>query len=508
MSSQIILRGSHREHPAGSIPVGTPAPDQLLRVTIVLRRRETAPESASHDTHFSHHELASKFGADSSDVALVEKFAHEHGLSVDKVNMATRTATLSGKTENIAKAFGANFELRQLGNRTLRTRSGELAIPAYLNSAVIAVLGLDERPVAVTNRQFRANAAFSGYTPGQVAELYNFPTNTGKNQTIGIIELGGGFNSSDLSTYWSKIGVNEVSVTAVSVDGTNNSPIGDPDSADGEVVLDIEVAGGVAPDAQIAVYFSPNTDQGFLDAINTAIHDTVNRPSVISISWGAAEDQWTSQAMDAFNAAFHDAALLGISVCAASGDNGSSDGDTDGRTHVDFPASSPWVLACGGTRLTSARGAIKSETVWNDGADGGATGGGVSSHFSKPAYQKSIAVPKPWGTANRTGRGVPDVAGVADPETGYSIIVDGQEGVIGGTSSVAPLWAGLIALLNEELGKNAGWLHRKLYGVLAENKALNDITTGNNGAFNAGPGWDPCTGLGSPNGKAILALLK
>jgi kumamolisin len=210
--------------------------------------------------------------------------------------------------------------------------------------------------------------------------------------------------------------------------------------------------------------------------------------------------------MNAFNAAFHDAALLGISVCAASGDDGSSDGDTDGRAHVDFPASSPWVLACGGTKLVGTNGVIKSETVWNDGGDTGATGGGVSSHFSKPKYQRNIAVPKPWGTVNKDGRGVPDVAGVADPQTGYNIIVDGQEGVVGGTSSVAPLWAGLIALLNESLGKNVGWLHSRLYG--SGEKAFNDITSGSNGAFSAGPGWDCCTGLGSPKGKTLLELLK
>src|SRR5581483_6765925 len=268
------------------------------------------------------------------------------------------------------------------------------------------------------------------------------------------IELGGGFRSSDLQKYWKQIGLSNVSVTAVSVDGAQNAPVGDPNSADAEVVLDIEVAGGVAPGAKIAVYFAPNTDQGFLDAINAAVHDSVRKPSVISISWGAAESEWTAQAMDAFNAAFHDAALLGVTVCTASGDDGSSDGESDGHDHVDFPASSPWVLGCGGTTLVAKNGKISSETVWNGGRNGGATGGGVSSHFSKPSYQANINVPAPKGTANSNGRGVPDVAGVADPNTGYSILVDGELGVIGGTSAVAPLWAGLVALLNQQLGKN------------------------------------------------------
>jgi len=269
------------------------------------------------------------------------------------------------------------------------------------------------------------------------------------------------------------------------------------------VALDIEVVGAVAPEARIAVYFGPNTQQGFYDAISAAVHDRVRMPSVISISWGGPEDTWAGATINAFQALFHDAALLGISVCVAAGDNGSSDGEMDGGNHVDFPASSSWVLSCGGTRLTS-----NSETVWNDGENGGATGGGVSSHFSKPAYQAHISVPTPAETANPTGRGVPDVAGNADPASGYVVIVDGQEGVIGGTSAVAPLWAGLIALLNQELGKPVGWLHPKLYGVLSQHKALRDITAGNNGAYQAAAGWDPCTGLGTPNGQAILALLR
>jgi kumamolisin len=296
-------------------------------------------------------------------------------------------------------------------------------------------------------------------------------------------------------------------VTAIGVDGATNSPTGDPDSADGEVTLDIQVAGAVAPASRIAVYFAPNTDQGFYDAISAAIHDKARKPSVISISWGMPEDRWTPQAMNAYNALFHDAAMLGISVCAASGDGGSSDGETDGADYADFPASSPWVLGCGGTSLTLSDGKIASEIVWNSSIDGGASGGGVSEHFSKPAYQASAKVPVPVAS-NPTGRGVPDVAGNADPATGYVVLIGGQQGVVGGTSAVAPLWAGLIALLNERMGKRVGWLHPKLYGKLAPGKALHDITVGNNGDYYASVGWDPCTGLGTPNGAAILQLLR
>jgi kumamolisin len=508
MSSQVLLSGSHREHPVDSIFVGEPALDEIIQVTLVLKHRNP-PEPDSLNGHLSSEELAHLHGAHAADIQALEAFASQHHLCVAGIHPAARSVVLTGPMSTMAAAFGTTLELRQVEGKVLRTRQGPLYIPDSLQDRVIAVLGFDQRPVAGTRHRFQPRASgYVSYTPPQVAQAYAFPANTGLDQTIALIELGGGFYNSDLRTYWGQLGLPNVLTTAVSVDGAQNRPTGDPNGPDAEVVLDIEIAGAVAPGARVAVYFGPNTDQGFLDAINAAIHDQVRKPSVISISWGAAESQWTPQAMNAFNAAFHDAALLGISVCAASGDNGSSDGESGRKVHVDFPASSPWVLGCGGTTLITHNGKIESEIVWNDGTDGGATGGGVSSRFSRPAYQEHVNVPRPTGTVNRTGRGVPDVAGVADPNTGYTIFFDGTEGVIGGTSAVAPLWAGLIALCNEQLGRNVGWFHRTLYGTLAQNKALNDITSGTNGAYHATVGWDPCTGVGTPNGQAILNLFK
>ena len=261
--------------------------------------------------------------------------------------------------------------------------------------------------------------------------------------------------------------------------------------------------GSIAPDAKIVVYFAPNTSQGFQDALTAAIHDATNRPSVISISWGSAESTWTAQAMTAFDSAAQDAAALGVTICAASGNDGSSDGVSDGASHVDFPASSPHVLACGGTTLQSSNGVVTSETVWNDGTQGGATGGGYSNQFPLPTWQASIGIKPPSGG----GRGVPDVSGDADPETGYNVLVDGKSLVIGGTSAVAPLWSGLIVLLNQTLEKTLGLLQPTLYGLRQSADAFRDITKGSNGAFSAGPGWDPTTGLGSPSGANLAQAL-
>jgi kumamolisin len=194
---------------------------------------------------------------------------------------------------------------------------------------------------------------------------------------------------------------------------------------------------------------------------------------------------------------------MGITVCAAAGDNGSSDGASG--NNVDFPASDPYVLACGGTSVQAPSGEITSETVWNDRTQGGSTGGGISTHFSRPPYQEGLkAALTSGGTEPLNKRGVPDVAGDADENTGYDVRVDGTDTVIGGTSAVAPLWAGLIARINSTNSQPAGYINLTLY----DNKgAFNDITKTNNGTFAAAVGWDACTGLGSPNGTKISAAL-
>jgi len=269
-------------------------------------------------------------------------------------------------------------------------------------------------------------------------------------------------------------------------------------------MLDVEVVGGVAPGTAIVAYFAPNTDRGFHDALIDAVH-AARRPAAVSVSWGAPEADWSPQARAALDAAIADAGILGITVCCAAGDNGSADGLSDGLAHVDFPASSPHALACGGTRLEGSGAAILSETAWNDGPGGGATGGGVSDVFPRPAWQSAAAVPVTVNPGGRRGRGVPDVAGDADPQSGYRVRVDGTDAVYGGTSAVAPLWAGLIARLVQATGAPVGFLNPRLYASLSAD--LYDVTRGSNGAYTAGPGWDACTGLGSPDGARLLAGL-
>ncbi len=522
-SNRVKLKGSVREELPGGRDTGAANPNEQIVVSVLLRRgskknhvadKKAATRLPHERKYLRREQFAQLHGASAADVKKVAAFAKRYGLRIASEDRAARIIRLRGAVKAFDKAFETDLRSYEHAEGIFRCRKGALTIPAALRGVIVGVFGLDNRPQAKPHFRLRkvkpgihARAVAQSYSPLQVAEAYAFPSGTtGSGQCIALIELGGGYKPADISTFFGNLGVAAPKVTAVSVDGAKNAPTGNSNGPDGEVELDIEVAGAVAPGAQIAAYFAPNTDQGFIDAVTSALHDTKLNPSIISISWGGPENSWTAQARDALNAAFEDASTLGVTVLAASGDNGSSDGDSTGTPTVDFPAASPYVIGCGGTKLTLSGATIGSEQAWNELASGeGATGGGVSENFALPSYQQGAKVPKaPNGFA---GRGVPDVAGNADPETGYNVRVDGEDAVIGGTSAVAPLWAGLLARINGSLGNNVGYMNALLYSVKAE-ATFHDITSGGNGAYSAGPGWDACTGLGTPNGTALLAALK
>jgi kumamolisin len=516
--SFVQLSGSQRGPLAGVEPAGAIDGSERIELTIVTRRRAELPlDDAGVPVRLTRRELQHSYGADPADLELVADTLSGLGLEVTGRDAGSRRITVAGPVSALSATFGAELSMVTSpipgGSQRVahRYREGALQIPAELDGIVVAVLGLDNRPQSRSMAR-RADPAAAGtsYTPPQVAEIYQFPAGTdGTGQAIGIIELGGGYSDTDLDTYFSGLGLSVPSVTAQGVDGASNVPDQAPNGADGEVLLDIEVAGSVAPGAALVVYFAPNTDQGFIDAVTTAVHATPT-PAAVSISWGQSEDSWTAQSRSALDAACADGVALGVTVCVAAGDGGSSDGVTGSQSHVDFPASSPNALACGGTSLQAdpATGVISSETVWNDGSSGGATGGGVSDEFALPTWQANAGVPDT--ASGSSGRGVPDVAGNADPNTGYQVLVDGQSTVIGGTSAVAPLWAALVARLAQGAGKTFGLIQEQLYAGVASGEAapgFRDITSGSNGAYSAGPGWDACSGLGSPDGTALLTEL-
>ncbi len=517
--NRVELTGSKRESLAYARKIGPSNPQTQIEVTVFLRRGSQPGDFPLDEQlgglpinarrYLSREEFAAMHGASGADCARIRDFAAANNLQVADEIPARRSMILSGTIEAFRRAFGVELSDYSHPGGTCRCRTGAITIPANLAGIIEGIFGLDTRPQAKTHfrRRIRTAPTDVSYSPVQVADAYDFPSGaTGLGEAIAIIELGGGYRSTDLDSFFKNLGIATPSVTAISVDKATNSPTGSADGPDGEVELDMEVAGAIAPKAKIGVYFAPNTDQGFIDAVTTAVNDATFRPSVISISWGGPESSWTEQARNALNSACQDAATMGITILVASGDDGATDGSSSGALSVDFPASSPYVIGCGGTKLKISDGKISSEQTWNQlSQNEGATGGGVSEVFPLPAFQDSADVPAaPNGFR---GRGVPDVAGDADPATGFSVVVDGDSTVIGGTSAVAPLWAGLVALLNQSLGKPVGYLNLALY-TQSVAQTFHDITSGNNDGYTAGPGWDPCTGLGSPNGTALLAALK
>jgi kumamolisin len=493
------FKASHKHAPHGT-RVADVDQDSMVELSVVLNPSATVePAEFAHGARLTHAEYRDRHGTSQKVLDRVRAVAARHGLTVLSEDAAGHLVRLRGTYRQAIAAFqpqGLGIYENAAGHRFVG-RSGTLDVPEDIAGDVVAVMGFDQRPVAKPHfRLAKKPKTPISYTPLQVASTYQFPTGVdGTGETIGLIELGGGYADADIAAYFTSIGVARTgTLLSVGVDGSSNAPTGDAGGPDGEVQLDIEVAGAVAPGANIVVYFGPNQGSGFNDAISAAINDQTNKPSVISISWGGPESSYSQQELDAMNQTMAQAAALGITICVASGDNGASDGASG--ENVDFPASSPNVLGCGGTSLPQGG----PEVAWNDGANGGASGGGYSTVFPLPSWQSGVQ------GVTGTMRGVPDVSGDADPETGYQVSVDGTATVIGGTSAVAPLWAGLLTLVNQSLGKSVGFVNPVLYAN--EASAFTDITSGNNNGFSAGPGWDPVTGLGSPVGTSVLAALK
>ena len=525
--------------------VGPVPPDERFQITVRVRQQAALPSLSAHAdqppaerTYMTRAELVAQHGASADDLEKVAAFARTYGLTVDDSDAARRSVLLSGTTAQFEQAFSVTLNRYAAPGGDVRGRSGPIFVPSELGGIVVGVFGLDNRIFAKAQYRLKRHrkppaAPPTAFYPAEIAKLYDFPTDiTGLGQKIGIIELGGGFRQSELDTYFAEAGVpSPPTVTVVSFAGGGTNSPGtdplDPANPDIEVMLDIQVAGSVAPGAEIVLYFAKDaSDQGFLDVMTAAITDPQNALTAISISWGGPEagrtgtgSGTTAQFQDNFDQALQSAAHLGITVCVASGDSGSAnfaanDPNWDGGAHVDFPASSPYALGCGGTRITVSGGAIADEVVWHSGQNVG-TGGGVSRYFALPSYQANAHVPPAVNPDGPVMRGVPDVSGNAASESGYRVLCDGQEFPdpskqlpgIGGTSAVAPLWAGLIALLAQGLGAKLGWVNPLLYPLAPSTGAFRDITVGSNGDYQAAPGWDPCTGLGSPDGQKLREAL-
>ncbi len=556
MTKRFRLRGSSRPNTKRSRPTARATakatapvkPGERLTVTIYVQRDpQGTPVPAAHElgrlaprarSYLRPEEAVAAFGAAQADLEAVAAFAQAHKLTVVEQSIAKRLVRVAGTVKQLGEAFGV--ELRHYTHPeggTYRSYEGEVQLPAELAGVVEGVLGLDNRKMVRTRPRPSRRAAEAGaggqppanaYTPPMLAKLFDFPAGDGAGQCVAVFAFNGqimstgesalgGYKADELASYFTDtLKQAAPRITDVVVQGPGNQP-GDGEGSDatGEVLLDLCTVGGVVPGANVAVYFTEFTEEGWVNAIKAAVADTTNKPKVISISYGNPEDDeakglWTEQAVKLVNGAFEQAAAQGITICCASGDDGSADEPRTKVPHVDFPASSPWVLGCGGTRLEAdpQTGTISSEEVWNDLArKEGATGGGVSRLFALPEWQAAAEVPPNADRSGRGGRGVPDVASLADPETPMWVLTpDGQPGGIGGTSAAAPLWSALIALLNQRTGTPLGFCNPQLYAHLKD--SLVDIPTGNNGSYKAGAGWDACTGWGRPDGTRLLQALR
>ena len=530
----VILPGSNRMLRPGARVLGAAGPEEWIEIIVKIRRRKPLPDITGRPSErLTREQLEAEYGADPADMSTVRSVLTGYGLSILKEDVISCAIRAGGAADQIESAFGVKLFHYSHESGNYRGRKGDVQVPAELDGIVTGVFGLDNRKlvkrrplrrkVVSTELAVQAAAARSWFYPAELATIYAFPDGNGKGQTVGILEFGGGYFADDLATFCKNASVSVPSVKAISV---NNTPTNQRDGAEGEVMLDVEVIAGVCPAASIVVYFSTFDESGWVSAIDTAVHDKTNPLTVLSVSWGYAEDAqggWSSGAIDAINDTLKASSLLGVTVCVAAGDDGSDDQVGDGHAHVDFPSSSPYVLAVGGTTLRKSTSGVVTETAWKDGDglrqdNGGSTGGGVSVHFPRPDWQ-TVTIPS-VNPGSIDGRVVPDVAADASANTGYWTVVDGQGGVSGGTSAAAPLWAALIARLNGSLGTaiSLGFLSPLLYqkaggGSPLGSTGCRDISSGDNitasiGGYSAGPGYDAVTGWGVPQGTALLDGLR
>lgn len=546
-NTYVPLEGSERRSPPGAVRLGPADPAEVFTVTMAVRRRPDGGSPPGLDNflsvartprqRMSSEEFARLYGASPQDLDRVKDFATVVGLTIIETNAARRIVIVEGPVAKMNRAFAVDLGRYEHTLKSprggepqreqYRGRDGVVSIPASLEGIVVGVFGLDNRRIGGHNGSLRTSNT-KPLTITTVVGLYNYPSNSASGQTIGILSKTG-YSKDDIAQFFNSLpaGHPAAKITDISINGATHSDI-DPF---GETTQDIEIALAFAPGAAINVYIgdSIHNQQSWVNTILRVAHpDPADSPcSVFSTSFfiadgddpaGMVPRNVTSAFISAVTNAFQDAAIQGVTICASSGDYGTDSRVGDGKAHAQYPASDPWVLAVGGTTISNVNGSSFDEFVWNDpdASNFGTTGGGVSALFPVPSYQANVAVPASLNDPTHRGRGLPDVAGNADPKSGYAGIVhEGGLTTGTGTSQAAPQWAGLIAVMNAALGFNLGFINPALYALAGA--GFRDIVPGSGPSDNGnnhvpgypvGQGWDACTGWGSPNGQALLANLR
>lgn len=533
--THVVLRGSKRGKDLDSITVGRVDPKEQIVVTIALSGRKLP----SPDEYVGHtltpDELNAKFGASRADADKVAKTLARFGLKTVDISLVSRSMTVSGTAKAMEAAFKPGMVvMRSARDGDFRGRQGTLQIPQELQGVVTGVFGLDERRMA--DRKVGIGAAgarkvgLAPLAPADLERRYNFPPGLAADQSIVIAEFGGGYFLEDMAAYCKKFQRRVPDIQVLSIGAPAYTlqqilalaPRDRKEALDnsGEVMMDVEIIAGLCSSARILVYFSSFDQKGWVDLLNKIISV---RPVAVSCSWGLAEDspEWSANAVSAIDERLNVARLLGITFCVSSGDDGSGDEMTDGKAHVDFPSSSPNTLGVGGTMLTM-RGSKINEVAWWESpgqrsGGGGASGGGVSTVFPRPNWQK-VSI-RSLNSGSLDGRVAPDIAALSG-EPYYDLIFVGKDAPNGGTSASAPLWASLIARINGNLptSKQQRFLTPLLYEKSGESTVggacTRDITLGENTStptpargYRAGPGYDAVTGWGVPDGVRLLDAL-
>lgn len=513
---------------------GSLDPNKTLQLSIALPLRNQAklnlllqnqrdPNSPFYQDFLTPQEFQTDYAPLPATVTEVSSFLKASGLNVTGVSGSNQFIKVSDTVANIQSAFHVQLRNYSIGGKTYYGPAAGPQVPYGLRNVIQNVSGLDNFSLYHTASRLQPRAGGNGYTPAQLQKAYNASGLLsqgidGSGQNIAFLELDG-YSSQDVQSYQQQYNLSGGTFETVSVGGASYDA--NPGQGAIEVELDMEVAFAMAPKVHEFVYEGQNSGQGINDVYSQIVND--KKAKIVSISWGLCEQQSGSAELQTLDQIFQQGAAEGMSFFAAAGDSGAYDCG-DNTVNVDSPADDPYVTGVGGTHLTTASdGTYTSETAWSctdanctsKAPNGSGGGGGISQQFQAPSFQSGL---NPSGANGQTGRFVPDVSANADPQTGYAIVCTvstagctGSGIVVGGTSAAAPLWAGGAALMNQSLAKSnkqLGNVNAALYAASsAQNSGFHDVTSGTNLLYNAGPGYDLATGLGSPDFTALAASL-
>lgn len=505
---------------------GLPEPTQPVDFTVSIKTKPIAAEDVdelnklitddpSKRKYLTHEQLEKKFKIDETDFNSLESYFKKNNISVKHQNALTGEITLTGDVRAVEKSFNTSVGVFKANNGdTFLSGLSHKLLPVDVASK-IKELKVFSKPA---KKEFRtpykiidnlvqtsgkgvvaeAKPQQNGYSVPELAKAYQFPEGlTGKGQVIAVIELGGKLSMSDFNRFFSQLKLKAPQVIEI---GT--PPAIDEQSSsiyNAEVTLDLEVLGAIAPESKLVVYYG-NT---IAEAMKLIIADHVNKPTIVSISWAGSEYNYSPQDISEMDLLFYQAALLGMTVVAASADHGAM--NNMAFPNVSLPSSNPLVLGCGGTLIDMSGDKITSQVVWNEAQGKAASGGGYSHLYNLPSYQNQAVAKYPY--MRSIMRGVPDIAAYASMLNGYQVVFNGNNLAIGGTSAATPFICGLLALINEKLGYKLGFINSILYGF-AGSEIFSQVVEGNNQIYPAAPFWNPCTGLGTPVGYKMLELFE